>query len=86
MVEFHQQLWIHFSGDPGRQVVEVTDLKRGSMLMFLCCLAPKGVREGVWPPHAEKPCGPYPLAISKPLGALYLRQDSSEPGGDGCPL
>ena len=86
MVEFHKQLRIHVSGNPGRKVVEVTELKHGATLMFLRCLAPEGVREGVWPPHAEKPCGPYPLASGKPLGAFYVRQDSGEPGGDGCPV
>ena len=47
MEEFHQQLWIHVSGDPGRQVVEMPELKHGAMLLFLCCLAPEGIREGV---------------------------------------
>ena len=43
MMEFNKELWIHFSGDPGWQVVEVTDLKHGSMLIFLGCLGLEGV-------------------------------------------
>ena len=86
MQEFHQQLWIHVSSDPGRQVVKMPELEHGAMLMFLGCLAPEGIREGVWPPHAEKACGPYALAVGEPLGTLDVRQYSSEPGGDGCPV